>query len=153
MAAGQTSNSFTPSLPEIERKKSGRNIEMWPQILTKAKHGGLNVIQTYVFWNIHEPVQGRFNCDGNYDLVKFIKLIHDMAHVWSFSSQSNLWLVHIENEYNTVELAYKESGTRYVQWAGTMVAGLKTGVPWVMCKQKDAPDPVVSAYTPSASIS
>lgn len=49
----------------------------------------------------------------------------------------------IENEYNNVELAYKELGTRYVQWAGNMAVGLGTGVPWVMCKQKDAPDPVV----------
>lgn len=32
---------------------------MWPDILKKAKQGGLNVIQTYVFWNIHEPVQGK----------------------------------------------------------------------------------------------
>jgi beta-galactosidase GanA len=32
---------------------------MWPDILTKAKQGGLNVIQTYVFWNVHEPEQGK----------------------------------------------------------------------------------------------
>lgn len=40
-------------------------------------------------------------------------------------------------------LAFKENGARYVQWAGRMAVGLKTGVPWIMCKQKDAPDPVV----------
>lgn len=32
---------------------------MWPDLIAKARHGGLNVIQTYVFWNIHEPVQGQ----------------------------------------------------------------------------------------------
>lgn len=32
---------------------------MWPDILDKARRGGLNVIQTYVFWNIHEPVEGQ----------------------------------------------------------------------------------------------
>lgn len=32
---------------------------MWPDLISKAKHGGLNVIQTYVFWNIHEPVEGQ----------------------------------------------------------------------------------------------
>ncbi|KAF8406609.1 hypothetical protein HHK36_008698 [Tetracentron sinense] len=174
--------------------------EMWRQILAKAKHGGLNVIQTYVFWNIHEPVQGQFNFEGNYDLVKFIKLIHEhgmfvtlrigpfIEAEWNyggfpywlrevsnitfradnppfkyhmkkftkmiikkmkdeklFASQGGpIILSQIENEYNTVELAYKESGTRYVQWAGNMAVGLKTGVPWVMCKQKDAPDPVIN---------
>lgn len=28
-------------------------------------------------------------------------------------------------------------------WAAEMAVGLKTGVPWVMCKEDDAPDPVV----------
>jgi beta-galactosidase GanA len=32
---------------------------MWPELIQKAKRGGLNVIQTYVFWNIHEPEQGK----------------------------------------------------------------------------------------------
>lgn len=32
---------------------------MWPELIKKAKEGGLNLIQTYVFWNIHEPVQGQ----------------------------------------------------------------------------------------------
>lgn len=52
-------------------------------------------------------------------------------------------MLQIENEYNHIQLAYRELGTRYVQWAANMAVGLKTGVPWVMCKQKDAPDPVV----------
>ena len=29
-------------------------------------------------------------------------------------------------------------------WAAKMAVGLETGVPWVMCKEEDAPDPVVS---------
>lgn len=33
----------------------------------------------------------------------------------------------------------------YANWAAKMAVGLKTGVPWVMCKQDDAPDPVVKA--------
>ncbi|KAK4405351.1 Beta-galactosidase 13 [Sesamum angolense] len=32
--------------------------DMWPDIIRKAKEGGLNIIQTYVFWNLHEPNQG-----------------------------------------------------------------------------------------------
>ncbi|MCI65110.1 beta-galactosidase, partial [Trifolium medium] len=27
-------------------------------------------------------------------------------------------------------------------WAADMAIGLGTGVPWIMCKQDDAPDPV-----------
>lgn len=51
----------------------------------------------------------------------------------------------IENEYSTIQLAYGEKGNKYVQWTGNLAVGLNIGVPWVMCKQKDAPDPVVSS--------
>jgi len=32
---------------------------MWPDLIRKAKEGGLDVIQTYVFWNGHEPSPGK----------------------------------------------------------------------------------------------
>ncbi|KGN43246.1 beta-galactosidase 13 [Cucumis sativus] len=174
--------------------------EMWSDILDKARRGGLNVIQTYVFWNIHEPVEGQFNFEGNYDLVKFIKLIgekqmyvtlrvgpfiqaewnHGGLPYWlrekpniifrSYNSQFKHYmkkyvamivdmmkenklfasqggpivLAQIENEYNHVQLAYDELGVQYVQWAANMAVGLGVGVPWIMCKQKDAPDPVIN---------
>uniref|UniRef100_A0A0C9RYA0 Beta-galactosidase n=1 Tax=Wollemia nobilis TaxID=56998 RepID=A0A0C9RYA0_9CONI len=49
--------------------------EMWPDIIQKAKDGGLDVIETYVFWNGHEPVQNQYNFEGRFDLVKFIKTV------------------------------------------------------------------------------
>ena len=48
--------------------------EMWPDLLQKAKDGGLDVVQTYVFWNGHEPVQGQYYFGDRYDLVRFVKL-------------------------------------------------------------------------------
>jgi hypothetical protein len=30
----------------------------WPDLISRAKEGGLNVIESYVFWNIHEPEMG-----------------------------------------------------------------------------------------------
>ena len=55
-------------------------------------------------------------------------------------------MMQIENEYNSVQGVYRDrdKGKKYVQWAAKMAVGLGAGVPWVMCKQKDAPDPVVS---------
>ena len=35
-------------------------------------------------------------------------------------------------------------GHSYMSWAASMAVGLDTGVPWIMCKEDDAPDPVVS---------
>ncbi|XP_024534038.1 beta-galactosidase 8 [Selaginella moellendorffii] len=49
--------------------------EMWPGIIQKAKEGGLDVIETYVFWDRHEPSPGQYYFEGRYDLVKFVKLV------------------------------------------------------------------------------
>ncbi|KAJ6407249.1 hypothetical protein OIU84_010704 [Salix udensis] len=49
--------------------------EMWPGLIQKAKDGGVDVIQTYVFWNGHEPTPGNYYFEDRYDLVKFIKLV------------------------------------------------------------------------------
>lgn len=32
---------------------------MWSSLIAKAKEGGVDVIQTYVFWNLHEPQPGQ----------------------------------------------------------------------------------------------
>lgn len=55
-------------------------------------------------------------------------------------------LYQVENEYGNVEWAYGVGGELYVQWAAKTAVGLNTSVPWVMCAQKDAPDPIVSVY-------
>lgn len=52
----------------------------------------------------------------------------------------------IENEYQNIEAAFHEKGPSYVRWAAKMAVDLQTGVPWIMCKQTDAPDPVVSTH-------
>ncbi|XP_058085330.1 beta-galactosidase 11-like isoform X2 [Magnolia sinica] len=39
----------------------------------------------------------------------------------------------------------QEKGASYVQWAGNMAVGIKTGVSWVMCKQRDAPNLVINS--------
>uniref|UniRef100_A0A0A0KUQ4 beta-galactosidase n=1 Tax=Cucumis sativus TaxID=3659 RepID=A0A0A0KUQ4_CUCSA len=35
----------------------------------------LDVVETYVFWNVHEPYPGIYNFEGRFDLVRFIKTI------------------------------------------------------------------------------
>ncbi|KAL3840818.1 hypothetical protein ACJIZ3_025409 [Penstemon smallii] len=175
--------------------------EMWPDIIRKAKKGGLDVIQTYVFWNGHEPEQGKYYFEGRYDLVKFIKLIqHEglyvhlrigpytcaesnfggfpiwlkyvpgisfrtnngpfMAEMQKFTTMivnmmkaeklyetqgGPIILSQIENEYGIVEYLLGAPNLAYVEWAAKMVVDLGTGVPWVMCRQDDAPDPIINA--------
>lgn len=33
-------------------------LQMWEDLIKKAKDANLDVIETYVFWNIHEPSPG-----------------------------------------------------------------------------------------------
>ncbi|KAK6151941.1 hypothetical protein DH2020_014576 [Rehmannia glutinosa] len=142
--------------------------QMWPDLIQKAKDGGLDVIQTYVFWNGHEPSPGKYNFEGRFDLVKFIKLVQQAGlyvHLrigpyvcaeWNFGGFP-VWLKYvpgiefrtdnqpfkIENEYGPVEWEIGAPGKAYSAWAAKMAVGLDTGVPWIMCKQETAPDPII----------
>ncbi|KDP29226.1 hypothetical protein JCGZ_16615 [Jatropha curcas] len=49
---------------------------MWPSLIRNARLGGLNAIETYVFWNAHEPQYRQYDFTGNLDLVRFIKAVH-----------------------------------------------------------------------------
>jgi beta-galactosidase GanA len=55
----------------------------WRTIMEAAKDNGINVLQTYVFWDIHEPQNNQwyFPSDdtSNEDLVAFIQLAADMG--------------------------------------------------------------------------
>lgn len=37
-------------------------------------------------------------------------------------------------------------GKAYTKWVAQMALGLSTGVPWIMCKQEDAPGPIVRSF-------
>lgn len=76
-------------------------VQMWPDLIQKSKDGGLDVIETYVFWNLHEPVRGKViahlilvfmfvnlsfdKCDS---LSLFLFLVVDLA-LWCFFSGMN----------------------------------------------------------------
>ncbi|XP_022732714.1 beta-galactosidase 6 isoform X3 [Durio zibethinus] len=174
--------------------------DMWPDLIQKSKDGGLDVIETYVFWNLHEPVRNQYNFEGRNDLVKFVKLVAEAGlyvHLrigpyacaeWNYGGfplwlhfipgiklrtdnepfkaemqrftakivemmkQENLYasqggpiiLSQIENEYGNIDSAYGAAAKPYINWAAGMAVSLDTGVPWVMCQQSDAPDPIIN---------
>ena len=45
----------------------------WRDRLKKARAMGLNTVETYAFWNVHEPRQGHFDFSGQYDVAEFIR--------------------------------------------------------------------------------
>ena len=50
---------------------------MWPRILSESKRAGLNTIETYVFWEQHEPQEGVYDFSGRRDLGRFLDLCHE----------------------------------------------------------------------------
>lgn len=48
----------------------------WRDRLLKLKAMGLNTVETYVAWNVHEPHPGTFQFSGQYDIQAFIELAH-----------------------------------------------------------------------------
>lgn len=46
--------------------------ELWRDRLIRMKNGGFNNVQTYIFWNYHEPREGEFNFSGDADLEGFL---------------------------------------------------------------------------------
>ncbi|KAK9697308.1 hypothetical protein RND81_08G029000 [Saponaria officinalis] len=174
--------------------------EMWPDLIRKAKDGGLDAIETYVFWNAHEPVRRQYDFNGNNDLIRFIKTIQDAGlyailrigpyacaewnyggfPVWLhnlpgielrtankvfmdemkifttlivdmakeeklFASQGGpIILAQIENEYGNIMAPYGDAGKAYIDWCANMAVSQNIGVPWIMCQQSDAPQPMIN---------
>ena len=46
----------------------------WEDRLRKLKLMGLNCVETYVAWNVHEPLPGKFEFSGMADIERFISL-------------------------------------------------------------------------------
>ncbi|KAL7153832.1 hypothetical protein ABFS83_04G194900 [Erythranthe nasuta] len=174
--------------------------DMWPDLIKKSKDGGLDIIETYVFWDMHEPVRGQYDFTERKDLVKFVKLVAEAGlylHLrigpyvcaeWNYGGfplwlhfvpgiqlrtdndvykaemqrftakivgmmkQNNLYasqggpivLSQIENEYGNIDWQYGSSAKPYIDWAAQMATSMNTGVPWVMCQQNNAPDPMIN---------
>ncbi|KAI3772554.1 hypothetical protein L6452_03742 [Arctium lappa] len=187
--------------------------QMWSDLIRKAKEGGVDAIETYVFWNAHEPLPREYDFSGNLDLIRFLKTIQDeglyavlrigpyVCAEWNYGGfpvwlhnipgielrtantafmnemqtfttkivnmvkEENLFavqggpiiLAQIENEYGNVISSYGDAGKDYINWCAKMATSLDIGVPWIMCQEDDAPQPMINtcngwycdAFTPN----
>ena len=48
---------------------------LWRSRLRAAREAGLNCVETYAFWNVHEPTPGRYDFEGQNDLRAFVEMI------------------------------------------------------------------------------
>ncbi|XP_050415759.1 beta-galactosidase-1-like protein 2 isoform X1 [Patella vulgata] len=53
--------------------------EYWKDRMLKMKAGGLNTLETYVSWNVHEPLPGMFDFEGILNLRKYIELAQEIG--------------------------------------------------------------------------
>lgn len=47
---------------------------LWADRLRKARLMGLNTVETYVPWNLHQPRPGDFRTEGGLDIARFLDL-------------------------------------------------------------------------------
>ena len=48
--------------------------DQWEDSIVKMRCGGINILSTYVFWNVHEEEEGVFRFDGCRDLRGFLRV-------------------------------------------------------------------------------
>lgn len=53
--------------------------EEWREVLVKAKLAGMNCIDTYFAWNVHEPEEGQWNFEGDRDCGAFLDLCAELG--------------------------------------------------------------------------
>ena len=53
--------------------------EYWRDRLEKLKAMGCNTVETYIPWNMHEPVRGQVSFEGRVDLGKFLKIAQELG--------------------------------------------------------------------------
>lgn len=53
--------------------------EEWREVLVKAKLAGMNCVDTYFAWNIHEPQEGEWNFEGDQDCGAFLDLCAELG--------------------------------------------------------------------------
>jgi beta-galactosidase len=111
--------------------------EGWRQRMKMAKAMGLNTIGTYVFWNLHEPQNGKFDFSGNNDIAAFVKIAQEeglwvvlrpspyVCAEWEFGGYP-YWL---QNEKGLVvrskEAKYLEEYRKYIDEIGKHLAPLQ----------------------------
>ncbi len=88
-ASSQNSFSYTPRTFFVNGKPTYLYIgeihyarvprELWRDRLVKMKRAGYNTVQSYVFWNAHEPIQGQFHFEGNLDVDAWLSLVDSLG--------------------------------------------------------------------------
>ena len=100
--------------------------QLWRDRIRAAREAGLNCIETYVFWNVHEPQAEQFRFDGDHDLRHFVELIADegmwcilrpgpyVCAEWDFGGLPAWLLEHEDLALRQASPAFLQATARYL---------------------------------------
>ncbi|OPX23396.1 MAG: hypothetical protein B1H04_03755 [Planctomycetales bacterium 4484_123] len=111
--------------------------ELWRDRLLKARRAGLNCIETYVAWNVHETQQGQWDFSGDRDLREFIAQAGELGLYvilrpgpyicaeWDFGGLPPYLAARSSVAYRTTNATYMHYFDRYLAQALSRVADLQ----------------------------
>jgi beta-galactosidase len=111
----------------------------WRDRLRKARTMGLNTVETYVFWNLHEPSPGHFDFSGQNDIAEFIReaqqeglyvILRPGPYVcaeWDFGGYPAWLLREPGMEVRTSNSAFIAAAGRWLHRLGQELAPLQSG--------------------------
>ncbi|CAN0845626.1 Beta-galactosidase 10 [Linum grandiflorum] len=117
-------------------------LRIGPFVAAEWNYGGIPVWLHYIPGTVFRTDNTNFK----FYMEKFMTyIVNLMKQEKLFASQGDngpIILAQVENEYQYYEQFYGV-GKRYAYWAANMAVSQHTGVPWIMCQEPDAPDPVI----------
>jgi beta-galactosidase len=110
--------------------------EYWRDRMRKMRSMGLNTLCTYVFWNLHEPQQGKFDFTGNLDVAEYIRtaqaeglyvLVRPGPYIcseWDFGGLP-WWLLATDMKVRSADLAFLRVAALYMNEVGKQLSPLQ----------------------------
>jgi beta-galactosidase len=111
--------------------------EYWQHRIRMAKAMGCNTIAAYIFWNYHEPAEGRFDfTTGNHDIARFIRTVQEeglwvilrpgpyVCAEWDFGGIPPYLLRDPELKVRCLYPRYMEAAERYIERLARVVRPL-----------------------------
>ncbi|RYG40916.1 beta-galactosidase, partial [bacterium] len=120
----------------------------WRDRMKKMKAMGLNTLCTYVFWNLHEAKEGKFDFTGDLDLAAYLKMAQEeglmvilrpgpyICTELDFGGYPAWLLKNRETRVRSLDPTFKNAAGRYLDRVGTLARPFlrKNGGPIIMAQ-------------------
>ncbi len=106
----------------------------WRDRMRKMRAMGLNTLCTYVFWNLHEPVTGKFDFTGNLDVAEYVRTAQEeglwvilrpgpyVCSEWDFGGLPSWLLLTRDIKVRTTDARFLGAAAKYLKRVGEQLA-------------------------------